>query len=600
MLLEERADLHVLDGVGRAAESERGVTRDGRVAGEAFASCAPHHAAVRLEVLRAERGAGAERAGDARLRRGGVVEAHRAVRAAPLVDEPSGVGSEGRVGIHRNEVDIGRVDEVEAGDETIGEPSGGAPVKLDAGNCAIHILRVADGSELVEVRGEVAHARIARAARRAGDHRAEAVAARAIGIDSVGGDRLTRSGVGHHAHAASVVVGHPHAATHEGAVERDVELVGGLRLHVRAEGEAIEIVVRERAGLLLVGERPEVVEGIVTAARAERILLVAPRAKRAAQRALHRVVAGVDVARERLLHRPELSHHGIVDVREAAVPGEVVVIVEVVGDILQDALLGAEGEVVPTRLALFRLDHDDAGRRLRAVERGCGGTLHHLDAGDVLRVDVIEARDRLAVAEVVGAGSRSGLVAHADPVHVNERVVVLREAGGAADTDLRRAADGARRLRDIHARHLRVEKLGEVRRGGLVGEGGRVDSFDIGAQLDAPRVARGNGGNHLIEGDDPGGEHEVEGDLGVRLDGDDLRDRCEADGSGLDAVASGIDLEGEAAVGSHGSGNRAVGGAHLCTGDRLADVAGRAGDTADDSALLRERGGDRHSCEQRQ
>jgi hypothetical protein len=178
------------------------------------------------------------------------------------------------------------------------------------------------------------------------------------------------------------------------------------------------------------------------------------------------------------------------------------------------AILGVVGDPLlelqrPARRAgdpLLGEDLDDAIGRLRAVERGRGRSLEHLDALDGGGIDVVEARR--AAAALVQA-THAAAVVDADPIHVDDRLLALRQAGAAADAQLgsltRDAAGGQRR----DARLASLQRLGEVgdwRLRQLL----HVDARHGVAELLDLRGLAGAGHHHGLERGRRGGQLEVQ------------------------------------------------------------------------------------------
>src|SRR5690606_5073994 len=103
---------------------------------------------------------------------------------------------------------------------------------------------------------------------------------------------------------------------------------------------------------------------------------------------------------------------------------------------------------LPARCAgvtVFREDLDDAVRRFRAVQRGRGRALQHLDACDRFRVDVVQAGCRADAALTT-------LRVDTYAVDIDDRLVRLRQRRAAADQDVRTLTRHAAGLLHDHAR----------------------------------------------------------------------------------------------------------------------------------------------------
>ena len=94
--------------------------------------------------------------------------------------------------------------------------------------------------------------------------------------------------------------------------------------------------------------------------------------------------------------------------------------------------------------AALRRDEQDAVRRLGAVERGRRRALEYFDLLDRHGIDVIEARGSPAAAGADEAGAEAAAIVDPHTVHVDDRLVRLRERRAATDADARAFARGAR------------------------------------------------------------------------------------------------------------------------------------------------------------
>src|SRR5262249_44398682 len=119
-------------------------------------------------------------------------------------------------------------------------------------------------------------------------------------------------------------------------------------------------------------------------------------------------------------------------VRRRVAPAEVVRGIAVL--VVHHPAFGEQAPPRVTRDAVAGRDTHHPVRRLRTVQRAGGRPLDDLDVGDVLRVDVVDARGRLAA----GAdGERVVAALHADAIDVIDRLVGERETGLAANADAR-------------------------------------------------------------------------------------------------------------------------------------------------------------------
>src|SRR5690606_37484188 len=185
------------------------------------------------------------------------------------------------------------------------------------------------------------------------------------------------------------------------------------------------------------------------------------------------------------------------------------------------------------RTAALREDLDHAAGRLTPVQRGRGRTLDDLHALDVLRVQVAQAaHDLAAQADHVHVA-----LIDADAVDVDERLVVLGEAGDPAE---HQGAGGADRTARSHAHDARLTPLEQV-----LDAGDRriaelrldVDGGDPGPDRAAAlHAGRRTGDDQLIERDR--GERELEiDDDGLPIgDLDRLGNRPVTDPLGLDLI----------------------------------------------------------------
>ena len=210
-------------------------------------------------------------------------------------------------------------------------------------------------------------------------------------------------------------------------------------------------------------------------------------------------MAREDLPCKRVHHRPELLDRRVVDVGKPTRAREIEVVVGIVVEVPQDSLLGGKGEAVLPRDPLLRFDQDDSRRRLGAIQCGRRRALHHLDVGDVLRVDIVQPRHRLPIAEVEGARPRARLVADPDPVDVDDRVVVLRQTRRPSHPNGRAAPHAPRRLGDRHPGGSRVQQLGNVRDRPLINRLLGIEALDVGTHLRPPQRRRGNRGDHFTQ-----------------------------------------------------------------------------------------------------
>jgi hypothetical protein len=122
-------------------------------------------------------------------------------------------------------------------------------------------------------------------------------------------------------------------------------------------------------------------------------------------------------------------------------------------------------------------DDDDAVGGLGAVDRRRRGALQHLDALDVVRVEIADAIDAVVLRRRVGArgGAEDGVgarlehvVADDDAVHHVERIGGAVDGGHAAEAHLHAAARGAGVRVDLRAGDLALEGVLDGGRGRAV------------------------------------------------------------------------------------------------------------------------------------
>src|SRR5688500_15663200 len=186
--------------------------------------------------------------------------------------------------------------------------------------------------------------------------------------------------------------------------------------------------------------------------------------------------------------------------------------------VLLEAVVRAQGHLVVAGAAAAGRDDDDAVGRLRAVLRGRGGVLQHLDRGDVVGVEV-------------------RVLPHVEPVHDVQRLGGAEEVL-AADDDARRlarlAAGG-----DLHARDAAAQRLlygGDLPVLDRLARHARDGAGDV-----APLLVRVADGDDGVEGQRL--RLQGEGRVG-RLAGDDgdaLRGRRVADARGAELHGPGAD-----------------------------------------------------------
>src|SRR6185437_14655243 len=118
----------------------------------------------------------------------------------------------------------------------------------------------------------------------------------------------------------------------------------------------------------------------------------------------------------------------------------------------------AFGESAPPRRAgpaLLGRDDDDAVRRIGAVQRRRGRTLHDFDVFDLLGIDVAETAE---VASAVAEVRRAVISTHANAVDDVDRIVGQTDAAHAANADALAGA-GLTSALDHHARDAAVQHV---------------------------------------------------------------------------------------------------------------------------------------------
>src|SRR5206468_4184892 len=124
----------------------------------------------------------------------------------------------------------------------------------------------------------------------------------------------------------------------------------------------------------------------------------------------------------------------------------------------------ADGEIRLAAAAALRRDHDDAARRLRAVDRRRGGAFQYLDVLDVVGVEIGDAIHRVLLAgdgnaapgrlgDAVRAG-RDRDVARDHAVDDVERCRVAEDGRRAAQSNAIAATGRAGVLLNLRARHF--------------------------------------------------------------------------------------------------------------------------------------------------
>ena len=131
-----------------------------------------------------------------------------------------------------------------------------------------------------------------------------------------------------------------------------------------------------------------------------------------------------------------------------------------VGVVVERTSLDVAGPPGRPRPATLGPDLNRAVHRIGAVQRRGCGSLHDLDRLDLVRVEVIEPRGRLATDP---DGVRFRPVLHTDSVDHDDRLVGKRDAGRAANPDARARAGRPSRRQHLHTRRAGIEKVGKVR-----------------------------------------------------------------------------------------------------------------------------------------
>src|SRR5258705_454618 len=183
----------------------------------------------------------------------------------------------------------------------------------------------------------------------------------------------------------------------------------------------------------------------------------------------------------------------------------------------RDALLGHEIKLGRAARSLLREYLNHPGRRLRAVQGGGGGAFQYLDVLDGLRIDVVEAR-RITAAASADVVPEAAAAIHAHAVHVDDRLVWLRQARGAADANARAFTRQAAGRQDADSRlSCREHFRHVVDRRGL--ELIRIDRRDGVAELAALGCDARARDDDRIESDRPLRHREIRGHRRVRRNG---------------------------------------------------------------------------------
>ena len=168
-----------------------------------------------------------------------------------------------------------------------------------------------------------------------------------------------------------------------------------------------------------------------------------------------------------------------------------------------------DGEAVarPARGALFGDDVDHAARRLRAVQRRGRRPFENLDALDLRRIEVVEARHD-ARAERLHGHAGAGLAIHAHPVHVDQGFARQGERGHAAHADFGAAPDHPGPGHHHHARRAAVDEALHVGDGCGRHHGVGIDRGDGITERTLLLPARRPRDHDLVQLDRPIGERQ--------------------------------------------------------------------------------------------
>ena len=192
-----------------------------------------------------------------------------------------------------------------------------------------------------------------------------------------------------------------------------------------------------------------------------------------------------------------------------------------------EGIVRGEGDGGLARLGggtLLRGDDDDTVGGAHSVEGGSGLALQHVDALDVVGIDIQRTAGIVGTGHgVAGAEVRGG--SHGHSVHDVQRSVVAVERTGAADDDLGGSTRHTGRGRDLNAGELALE-------GGAQAGAGRVYEF-VGLKV-LNRVSEG----FLLTGDTHGGHDDLIEELDVR-DEFDVDGPAAFDGDFLSAISDG-------------------------------------------------------------
>ena len=242
---------------------------------------------------------------------------------------------------------------------------------------------------------------------------------------------------------------------HVGADTRLSELVGTIdlvqrRRATRGRREPLILDCGEpvHAELVLIVPGHEVLHLIAPAGDLHPALATVPRADRGLARIHQNVVRGqavdgtgierpgdLDRVEQSALHDARLRRECI---RQQMPPALVVRGIAVL--VAQHAALGVDPPARPAGQSAFRRDPHDSVGGLRPVQSAGRGSLHDLEAGDVLGIDVVDAGRGLTTRV---DRERLAAVLDANAVHVVDRLVAEGQARLAADANPRARADRA-------------------------------------------------------------------------------------------------------------------------------------------------------------